>query len=860
MKPIKWPDAVRFLIFFILVAASFSVLLVVLKLPVSLLSLFMIPILVSAWHYPRRVYGSIILISLGLEIWVAWNLAENFLTTMTPIFIALISMSLVAEIISRLVKRQTNASAAVSESEEKFRTLVEQSSEGIMLVDEDGKIIEYNASMARMTGILRSEALGRYAWDYRYQLLPDSAKTPEAREKIKADLLEAIHTGHSFLLNQTFETAYRTADGSVRIFQQTLFTVKTNRGYRLGTLNLDITQRKEVENALRQSEEHYRQIIENQGAGIGVVDTNEIFTFVNPATEKLFGAPPGGMVGRSFSEFLTHEQFAIIKKQKLLRQKGIKSSYEIEITRLDGGKRNLLVTASPQQDAEGHYTGAMGIFFDITERKHGEKLQNALYKISESAASAQNLADLYQSIHAIIGELIPANNFYITLHDPVTNMLSFPYHVDEYDANPGTKPFEHGLTEYVIRTGQPVLASPEEFERLELTGEVQSIGTPSVDWVGVPLKSAENKTFGALVVQTYTEGMRYSQQDMDVLSFVSRQVAMAVDRKRIEESERQQRTMAEALRDTASALNSTLQFDEVLARILANLDKVVPHDASTLMLVDDGTVRVVRYQGYKEHNIPEPTPDLRMKLENMPLLQAMAAKGHAVLIEDVSVDHRWVNPSQTHWRGAYVGTSIQIRGDTVGFINLNSLTPGFYTHVHAERLKAFANQAATAIENSRLYAQVQTQAIIDSLTGLHNRSLFDSEMNRLQGSRMFPISIMMIDVDGMKETNDRLGHAAGDELLMRAANVFRVNFRGEDIVARVGGDEFAILLPNTDKMAVLVALDRVKEGLSTHNAIFPGAPLRMSLGVATGEVGSLLSDVWKMADASMYQDKESKKC
>lgn len=168
------------------------------------------------------------------------------------------------------------------------------------------------------------------------------------------------------------------------------------------------------------------------------------------------------------------------------------------------------------------------------ERKRAEEIQASIYKISEAAHSAENLDELYRSIHEIISELMPAENFYIALYDSSSKTISFPYFVDEEEDNPGPQKIGTGLTEYVLRTGEPLLASPEVFNRLEKKGEVESVGPPSIDWLGVPLK-AQDKTTGTLVVQSYTEGTRYGEEDKNILMFISDQIAMAIERKEAEE-------------------------------------------------------------------------------------------------------------------------------------------------------------------------------------------------------------------------------------------------------------------------------------------------------------------------------------
>jgi diguanylate cyclase (GGDEF)-like protein len=147
----------------------------------------------------------------------------------------------------------------------------------------------------------------------------------------------------------------------------------------------------------------------------------------------------------------------------------------------------------------------------------------------------------------------------------------------------------------------------------------------------------------------------------------------------------------------------------------------------------------------------------------------------------------------------------------------------------------------------------------DSLTGLYNRAFFDEEVNRYKLGRQFPISIVMADVDGLKDVNDKSGHQAGDKLIRRTAQVFNDSFRGDDIIARIGGDEFTALLPNTDKNAAKKALKRILSNLQKNNAHEIGSILSISLGISTAEKGAELKNAIQEADKEMYQNKNKKK-
>jgi diguanylate cyclase (GGDEF)-like protein/PAS domain S-box-containing protein len=161
-------------------------------------------------------------------------------------------------------------------------------------------------------------------------------------------------------------------------------------------------------------------------------------------------------------------------------------------------------------------------------------------------------------------------------------------------------------------------------------------------------------------------------------------------------------------------------------------------------------------------------------------------------------------------------------------------------------------------ERKRAEEQLRYLGTHDILTGLYNRAFFEEELTRLNASREFPVSVIVADVDNMKITNDTQGHAAGDELLRRATSVLQSTFRAADVLARIGGDEFAILLPSTDSVTAEQLLSRVRAKLVAHNAQHPDLPVQLSLGAATAEQNKLV-DAFKIADGRMYEDKHARK-
>ena len=157
---------------------------------------------------------------------------------------------------------------------------------------------------------------------------------------------------------------------------------------------------------------------------------------------------------------------------------------------------------------------------------------------------------MYEHIHQIVSELIPAHNFYIALVSDDESMLNFPYFVDEADPHPEMRPMGRGLTEYVLKTKAPLLVSPGLYKEMSERGDVSTVGTLSQNWLGVPLITG-GKAIGVLVVQSYKPGEQYSDKDKDVLVFVSDHIAAAIQRKKIEyelkESEEQKSLILQSM-------------------------------------------------------------------------------------------------------------------------------------------------------------------------------------------------------------------------------------------------------------------------------------------------------------------------
>ena len=220
----------------------------------------------------------------------------------------------------------------------------------------------------------------------------------------------------------------------------------------------------------------------------------------------------------------------------------------------------------------------------------------------------------------------------------------------------------------------------------------------------VPLLT-DREVFGMLNVESET-GHALTASDVSLLATLASQVTIAIQNARLFEAEREQRELAEALRQASLALSASLDYDTVLDRLLEQIAHIVPYDSANIMLVDGPQATVARLRGYEQYGpeIAAETARLVFNIPSLPNLDRMTRSGQPLIISDTAADPEWVPvPLAAHVK-SWAGAPIVAAGGVVALFSLDKQAAGFYQPVHAARLAAFVGQAALALENSRLFA------------------------------------------------------------------------------------------------------------------------------------------------------------
>ncbi|MCP4541446.1 MAG: GAF domain-containing protein [Chloroflexi bacterium] len=337
-----------------------------------------------------------------------------------------------------------------------------------------------------------------------------------------------------------------------------------------------------------------------------------------------------------------------------------------------------------------------------------------LYEITKALNSSLDLAETLSLVMDSLIQLTGAERSCLMLFDDegILNIQA-ARHFDQKNVAAADLELSYTVVRDVVEGGQPVLSTNAQLDP-RFSAQDSVVGFQLRSIVCVPLYVRE-RMIGALYMDNRLKAGVFSQSNLPILTAFANQAAASIGNARLFEIERKQREMTEALAKAAAVVNSSLDLDHVLDRILEQVERVVPGNTFNIMLLKDqddenDIAWMVRRRGYDHQITEEESLGIRIHVAKYPNLDKMMRTRKPVVVPDTAVDPDWVAAEGQEWRLSYVAAPILIADRTVGFLNVNGTQPGQFSPADAQQMEIFAHHAATALENARMYQESRLHA------------------------------------------------------------------------------------------------------------------------------------------------------
>ncbi len=485
-----------------------------------------------------------------------------------------------------------------------------------------------------------------------------------------------------------------------------------------------------------------------------------------------------------------------------------------------------------------------------------------LNQITREALQARGFAPMLTAISGQICQLFSADTCLFALWDEAEKYPVI-HHAHGYQAewinSPLREPSYRVLGSALLNSSrvtpiaEPSISpwiNPRLVERLE-----------SQSMLALPLIANEKK-LGVILI-SYRIRHAFSSMELAFGEQAANQIALAISKEHALEAAQHRAKELDALQKATTALLSTLELDALLGQILDAAISAIPATETGLLHL------VVPETGELQVRAAPSGEESRIRLFKPTAVESYSARAvrqrRPFLIEDVLLDSSiGVNADfpEMPQISSLIVAPLLTEERVYGALALGSSHKAAFTPRDLQLLVSFAATATTALRNAQLHAAVQQQAITDPLTGLYNRRGFtDLAEHELVRAQRFnrPLSMILIDIDHFKEINDSYGHLMGDKILTAVSSNCKAELRQVDIVARYGGDEFIVLLPETSLQEAMPAAERLRARIESLRSPFNGDTISTTIciGVTELQPGDTLKSLIERTDQALYRAKQS---
>lgn len=725
-----------------------------------------------------------------------------------------------------------------------------------VVVGADTAIVAANAEAERFLGIPKEGVVGEKRL-VEFVVKDDVPRVWEFYHLLRANPRASISTCNCHLVD---------GDGPVREVSLSAAPIPETP-WIVVTLS-DHTEKKLVERTLRESEERLRQLAENVDEVFWLLSPDHTkLLYVNPAYETVFNRTGESLFDdpASWIAALTAEdqQRAQVSTQQMRTGSGIeRSDNEFRLDKPDGSVGWIWMRTKPVFDATGGVAAHACMVTDITKSKQVEislnrrlEEQMVLHTVAMTSAAATSVDSLIEHATLDIGTVLYPDSFGIMLMDEDEGILLIhpSYRGIRESLQGQALPRGQGVPYRVVTTGQPCRVPDVTVDPSyrQLTVGMQSE-------LCVPMKVGD-RVIGVINAESRRR-VAFKQSDERLMMTFAGQLATAIEKIRLVEAEHRWVEALEALRTTMTNISAELESEKLLQTIVERAVDLVGATGGHLGLrqANDDEIEIV-----VSHNMGRESVGKRFTL------------GEGVIGQVAKTCVPLIVPDYQTWEGrsnefaaspshGVLAAPLLAGRHLVGVISISDVDPTRrFTGSDLRLLNMFAQQAAIAVENARLFREIQHLAITDPLTGLFNRRyFFDLAQREIDRAGRYgrQLAVLMVDLDHFKEVNDLYGHAAGDEVLRKVGNRLAEALRKTDILGRYGGEEFAVVLPETARAGAKLVAEKLRECIHDRSIATPHALITMTASVGIGfhdERCAGLDELMDRADRALYEAKRT---
>lgn len=487
-----------------------------------------------------------------------------------------------------------------------------------------------------------------------------------------------------------------------------------------------------------------------------------------------------------------------------------------------------------------------------------QRALNLLHELVTVSLQSKTIKDMAQTIVERLGELIHADGCFLTIWDNenerTTPLAAYGPFADTYSSIE-VKPGELTFTEAALKRGSTLVI---EDTKSTMYADQRFISLfPSRSVLVLPL-IAMNLKLGSILL-SFNQPHTFQPEEIQVCEQATDLIALALEKfKAVEQAERRA-DKSETLRKASAAVTEMMELDETVNQILEQLNQVVPYDSASVQMLDDDALQIIGGRGWDS---VEDVIGIRFHIPGDNPNSVVIETGKPYhLPETWKVYNNFNFPPHDHIR-SWLGVPLIAQEKTIGLLAIDSSEANHFTEENISIAMEFASQVAVALENARLFKETQTQAITDALTGVYNRrgllQLGEFELRRARRINR-PFCAMIFDIDHFKRVNDHYGHKIGDQLLQKLADRCQKTSRTVDLISRYGGEEFVILLPETNLESAARVAERLRQLIMNDPFETDAGSIRItiSVGVAESKDTDTLHTLIERADVALYKAKNA---